>query len=565
MLAWLPGLIHAALPPADAPAIDFNRQIRPILSDNCFSCHGPDEGTRKADLRLDTREGAFAALAGGSHALVAGQPDDSEVIFRVETDDPNALMPPPDSGKKLTADQVALLRAWVEQGAPWAEHWAYKAPVRPPVPSVRDASAVRNPIDAFLQARRESEELEPNPEASKEALLRRLSLDLIGLPPTPAEVDAFLADASPDAYEKQVDRLLRDVRYGEHMARYWLDAARYGDTHGLHLDNYREMWPYRDWVIGAFNRNLPFDRFVVEQLAGDMLPDATLDQKVASGFNRAHVTTHEGGSIEEEVYVRNVVDRVDTTGTVFLGMTVGCARCHDHKYDPVRMKDYYSLFAIFNSCDESPLDGNAAKYPPIVQVPSPEQAARHAELAANVEGLRKKLADAIAAVPYDPAADAAETEFVQRSDFLWLDDALPPGAQPEGPTAWSFAGNPDNPVKSGASSARGQYDGQGQVVFQNARPLTIGEGDILFAHVFIDPTNPPKQVMLQWNSGEWKHRAYWGENLIGFGADGTTERKPMGPLPRTGEWVRLEVAAADVGLAPGTKVTGLAFTQHGGK
>ncbi|GIW86725.1 MAG: peptidyl-prolyl cis-trans isomerase [Isosphaeraceae bacterium] len=545
--------------------VDFNRDVRPILSDACFACHGPDERTRKAGLRLDTREGAFAALKSGGQAIVPGDPEESELVFRVESDDPTIVMPPPDSHKTLTEAQRQTLRRWIEQGAEWASHWAFEAPRRPAVPAaVSNPGWVRTPIDAFILARLDREGLKPNPDADKETLIRRVTLDLTGLPPTLAEVDAFLADDSPEAYERVVDRLLRSVHYGEHMGRIWLDAARYGDTHGLHLDNYREMWPYRDWVVRAFNANLPFDRFTIEQLAGDMLPDATLDQRIASGFNRAHVTTNEGGSIEEEVYVRNVDDRVDTTGTVFLGMTIGCAKCHDHKYDPIRMKDYYQLFAIFNSCDESPMDGNAAKYPPIVQVPSPEQAAKRAELVAARTAAQERLALAVGAIPYDGSIDASRTEYVQREDYVWVDDELPPGAQPQGGQPWQTAAGPDHPVLSGSHAYRNRYEGLGQQVFERGRPLTIGEGDVLFAYVFLDPVDPPKEIMLQWNSGEWKHRAYWGDNLIAFGADGGPERKPMGPLPRTGQWVRLEVEAADVGLKPGTKVTGLAITQHGG-
>ena len=552
--------------PVDTPVaqIDFNRQIRPLLSDSCFSCHGPDEKERKAGLRLDTREGLFGALKDGSHAVITGNPDDSELIARIESDDANSVMPPPTSGKHLTPDQAKLFRAWVQQGAPWSNHWAFDAPLRSAVPIVANQAWVKTPIDAFLLKKLESEGLTPNGEVDKETLIRRVTLDMTGLPPTPQEIDAFLVDTAPDAYEKVVDRLLKSVQYGEHMARFWLDAARYGDTHGLHLDNYREMWPYRDWVVQAFNSNVPFDRFVVEQLAGDMLPDPTLDQKIASGFNRAHVTTSEGGSIDEEVYVRNVVDRVDTTGTVFLGLTVGCARCHDHKYDPIRAKDYYSLFAIFNSCDENPLDGNASRHPPIVQVPSSEQSQQIAALRETAGAIRTKITEEVAKTPYDSQADEGQTEYVERLDYVWFEDELPPNAKPQGPGTWPFASNPDHPVASGARSVRNQTEGLGQQVFESARPLLIGEGDTLFAYVFIDPTNPPKEIMLQWFSDAWKHRAYWGENVIDWGADNTTERKLIGPLPKTAQWVRLEVEAQAVGIKPGTKITGLAFTQQGG-
>ncbi len=268
-------------------------------------------------------------------------------------------MPPAETNKVVTAEEIAIIRKWIEQGAEWQGHWAYVAPrsATPPT-GLQHEAWVRNDIDRFTLARMEDAGLKPSSEADKRTLIRRVTFDVTGLPPTPAEVEAFLADTGPDAYETLVDRLLQSPRYGEHMARYWLDAARYGDTHGLHLDNYREMWPYRDWVIRALNNNMPFDQFTIEQLAGDLLPDPTLDQLIATGFNRCHVTTNEGGVIKEEVYVRNVIDRVVTTGTVFMGVTLECTRCHNHKYDPFTMKDFYSLFAYFNSLDGDAMDGN---------------------------------------------------------------------------------------------------------------------------------------------------------------------------------------------------------------
>jgi mono/diheme cytochrome c family protein len=391
LLAFALGSVGAGSLRAAEAKVDYNRDIRPILSDNCFACHGPDARQRKAKLRLDTRDGAFAELRGGGHAIVPGKIDDSVLIERITADDPSQRMPPAKSRKHLTESQIDLLRRWVAQGASYAAHWSFLAPVRPDLPKVKNAAWPRDPVDGFILARLESVGLQPSPEANKTTLIRRMTLDLTGLPPTPAEVDAFLADTSPNAYEKVVDRLLRSPRYGEHMARFWLDAARYGDTHGLHLDNYREMWPYRDWVIQAFNANKPYDQFVVEQLAGDLLPGATLDQIVATGFNRCHVTTSEGGSIEEEVYVRNVVDRVETTGTVFMGLTIGCCRCHDHKFDPVSSKEFYQLFAFFNSLDGPALDGNAALPAPTVRVPTPEQTRQANRARQRIAALRQRI------------------------------------------------------------------------------------------------------------------------------------------------------------------------------
>jgi hypothetical protein len=395
---------------ADEAKLSYDRDIRPILSDNCFACHGPDAKQRKAKLRLDTRSGALAELRSGGHAIVPGKTEDSALLERITAEGPSLRMPPKKSGKHLTAAQIELLRRWIAGGAPYTVHWAFVPPSRPPLPKVKNTAWPKEPLDHFILARLEREGLQPSAEAERTILLRRVTLDLAGLPPTPAEIDAFLADKLPNAYEKVVDRLLQSPRYGEHMARFWLDAARYGDTHGLHLDNYREMWPYRDWVIKAFNGNKPYDQFLTEQLAGDLLTNATLDQLIASGFNRCHVTTSEGGSIEEEVYVRNVLDRVETMGTVFMGLTVGCARCHDHKFDPIKTKEFYQLFAFFNNLDGPALDGNAARPAPVVHMPTAEQAAELDRLQNEIAALRKQFDAEMAKVKYDESAAAIESE-----------------------------------------------------------------------------------------------------------------------------------------------------------
>ncbi len=374
---WLPYVsAESKAEPAD---VKFNQEIRPILSANCFACHGPDEQSREAELRLDTREGAFADRD-ESQTLVAGKPDDSELYNRVASTDPDMQMPPPDGEQHLKPEEIVLIKRWIEQGANWQRHWSFITPTQPELPEVEQSSSIREPIDHFVLARLEQEQLALSAEADRRTLIRRVSFDLTGLPPELEEVQAFVADQSSGAYEKVVDRLLATTHYGEHMARFWLDAARYGDTHGLHLDNYREMWPYRDWVVGAFNANMPYDQFLVEQLAGDLLPEATLEQQVASGFNRCHVSTNEGGSIAEEVYVRNVIDRVDTMGTVFLGMTIGCAVCHDHKFDPVTQQEYFQFFAFFNSLDGQSMDGNVKDPAPTLRVPTAEQTATLAKL-----------------------------------------------------------------------------------------------------------------------------------------------------------------------------------------
>jgi hypothetical protein len=378
--------LAASAAPVATDKIDFTRHIRPILSDKCFTCHGPDERARQAKLRLDTREGAFADR-GGYQVIVPGNAAASRLFQRITHKSEALRMPPKAAGERLTEKEIELIRRWIDQGAEWRTHWAYVPPQRPPLPEVRNQAWPRNPIDRFIMAALERQGLSPSPEADKATLLRRLSLDLTGLPPTPAEVAAFLADRSPDAYERQVDRLLASPRYGERMALEWLDLARYADTHGYHIDSHRDMWPWRDWVIDAFNRNLPYDRFTIEQLAGDLLPNPTRSQLVATGFNRNHMINFEGGAIEEEYLVEYVVDRVEATSTVWLGTTLGCARCHDHKYDPFSQKDFYRLFAFFNTIDEKGLDGRTGNAQPILQLPTPDQ---ERELEAVVAELRAK-------------------------------------------------------------------------------------------------------------------------------------------------------------------------------
>ncbi|MBV9266540.1 MAG: DUF1553 domain-containing protein, partial [Acidobacteriaceae bacterium] len=360
-------------------------------SDKCFLCHGPDKGTRMADLRLDIQEGAFAVRKNGS-PIVPGKPDQSLLIKRIYSEDPGFRMPPVFSHRTLTEEQKDTLRRWIEQGAKWTQHWSFVPPQKIPPPEVKNGAWPHNEIDRFILAKMESNGLEPAPEADRRSLIRRVSLDLTGLPPTPQEVEAFVNDKSPDAYEKVVDRLLASPRYGEHRARYWLDAARYADTNGLHFDNYREMWPYRDWVINAFNKNMPFDRFTVEQLAGDLLPQPTLDQKVASGFQRCTETTNEGGVILPEVEATYAKDRADTTGTVWMGLTVGCATCHDHKFDPISQKDYYSLTSFFRNTTQPTMDLNIENTPPAVYVPPIADRTRWEQLTAEDKALRQQLA-----------------------------------------------------------------------------------------------------------------------------------------------------------------------------
>jgi hypothetical protein len=357
---------------AAAPAIRYNRDVRPILADNCFACHGPDANHRKAGLRLDTKEGFFEKTPKHEPTVVPGNLAKSELWLRITTTNLDDKMPPEDSHKSLKPEQIETLRKWILAGAPWEGHWAFIKPERPQVPKVKGLKS-GNPIDAFVFAKLQEKGLKPNKEADKRTLARRVYLDITGLPPKPEEVNAFLNDKSPDAYEKLVKRLLASPRYGEHRARYWLDAARYADTHGLHFDNYREMWPYRDWVIKALNQNMPFDRFTLLQLAGDLLTEEEVDALIATGFQRCNITTNEGGTIDEENLANYANDRVSTFSWVYLGMTMNCAACHDHKFDPITQKDFYAMAAYFRNTVQPAKDGNSKDSTPSLLVPQTEE------------------------------------------------------------------------------------------------------------------------------------------------------------------------------------------------
>ena len=373
------------------PTIQFNRDIRPILSDKCFACHGPDAVAKKIKLRLDSEVAATTDLGRGRRAVVPGKPEQSELIKRITHADEAMRMPPANSNRTLTQQEIQTLTEWIRQGAKWESHWSFIAPVRPQLPIVKNTAWPKNPIDYFVLAKLEQAGLQPSPEADRATLLRRVSLDLTGLPPSVQELDDFLNDKSPNAYEKIVDRLLASPRYGERMAFSWLNAARYADTNGYQIDGERFMWRWRDWVINAFNQNMPFDQFTIEQLGGDLLPNPTLDQRIATAFNRNHRANSEDGLIPAEYAVEYVVDRVDTTSTVFLGLTMGCARCHNHKYDPLTQKEYYQLFAYFNSIPE---DGRAHNYgnsQPWISAPTPEQQQRMTRLEADLAAAQAQV------------------------------------------------------------------------------------------------------------------------------------------------------------------------------
>ncbi|MGC2404198.1 MAG: DUF1553 domain-containing protein [Acidobacteriaceae bacterium] len=376
--------------------LDFNQDVQPILASNCFSCHGPDPEMRKANLRLDLEETALRKRPGKPDAIVPGHPDQSELVRRIESKDPHYLMPQSaqNQAKPMKPEDVAILRRWVAEGAHYRPHWAFEKPERPPVPQAQPAGWIKTPIDAFILRRIDKEGLEPSPEADKHTLIRRVTLDLTGLLPTPAEVDNFVHDASPQAYEHLVDRLLASSAYGEQRARYWMDYSRYADSYGLHFDNSRYIWAYRDYLIKSFNANKPFDQFAREQIAGDLLPAKNLDQIVASGYVRAGVSSNEGGTIPEELRVNIARERTEAYGAAFLGLTVGCAVCHDHKFDPTTQKDFYQLSAFFNNIEEEPFNGDKPNWAPVVQIPKPEHLEAYNQVLARRAILEKQLDDA---------------------------------------------------------------------------------------------------------------------------------------------------------------------------
>jgi hypothetical protein len=397
---------------ADAP--DFVRDIRPILAEHCFACHGPDGGKRQAGLRLDRREGAVARLESGNVAIRPGHAVESELVRRINSADPDIVMPPPETNRQLTEEQRDHLRRWIDTGATYAQHWSYKFPQRPVLPAIADSTWPRNEIDLFIRARLQAVGVQPSRQADRPTLVRRLSLDLLGLPPAIEDIDAFLADDTPDAYERLVDRLLASPHYGEKMAQDWLDLARFGDSSGYQDDGDRLHWPYRDYVIHAFNANLPFDQFTIENLAGDLLPSPTLAQRVASGFNRLHRHNEEGGSDPDEFQVVYAVDRTNTTAATWMGITLGCAQCHDHKYDPITQREYYQLYAFFNSLKgEVPVSKTAS--PPQIRVPAAEGARRLEQIEQNITSAERQRQDV------DARATAAFKSWLKSHD----EDASP--------------------------------------------------------------------------------------------------------------------------------------------
>jgi hypothetical protein len=584
--AAVAGCLAATLPAMATEAagsLRFDRDIRPLLSENCYACHGP--GQQEAGLRLDSAAEATRELDSGSRAIVAGDPAASEMLARIEATDPDVIMPPPRSHKTLSAEQKDLLKRWIAAGAPFEQHWSFREIKRPPVPAAgvgppatadldvgppATAAERAHAIDRFLDAASSQAGLPVNAEADRPTLIRRLSFALTGLPPSSEEVAAFVADASPESYEKLVDGLLASPHHGEEMARHWLDQARYADTHGLHLDNEREMWLYRDWVVKAFNENLPFDQFAIWQLAGDLLPDATVDQIIATGFSRCNVTTSEGGSINEELLFRYAVDRTSTMTNAFMGLTGQCAVCHSHKFDPLSHREFYSLYAFFNSAADPGFDGNTRRTAPTVQVKTEAQRELLAAMNQELAPFEKAIDEAVAAAAYVDPAD--ETSPNGRRETHWLADGWPEGATPRtspgGSIQW-MPGTPESPVHEGDLCLDIKAAMPVQVaVTVGDKPLTAPAKSELFVNVWLDPVDPPEAVMLQVRTSSWKHGVVWGDWTD---APFTDSRKSnhvglvhAGPLPKAGGWTRLAIDASRMGIKPEMRVTAIAIAQGPG-
>lgn len=549
---------------AAEPELSFNRDIRPILSANCFACHGFDSKQRKADLRLDIPEGAFAVRDG--HAAI--KPMDlagSELWQRLISEDPETVMPPPSTKRALTEDQKQTVRRWIEQGAGYQKHWAFEAPVSSPPPAIAGDSWARNEIDRFIGARLKRAGLTPQAEAPRSTLVRRVAFAITGLPPTIAEVEKFEADASSDAYEKMVDRYLQSTRYGEEMARHWLDVARYADTHGLHLDNERSMWAYRDWVIGAFNRNLPFDEFTRDQLAGDLRPNPTTEQLVATGFNRCNVTTSEGGAIEPEWIYRYAVDRTSTTIQTWMGLTGGCAVCHDHKYDPISAREFYSLYAFFYSAADPGMDRNTNNTDPFFKLTSTGQKQLLDQLKAEEQRAHQQFETKVAQAHY---VDPAQTPVVferQSIEDVWLDDVFPAGSRltcsSRNPSVWSTASEVQ--PRFGRRSLKQFSASNYQDKFENpTQPLTIPANARVSIWLRVDADEPSSALMLEVFMGRGNRRVHWGRaEQYGKSKD---DKNWMGDIPATGQWIHLQIPAEKFDLKAGDTIRGVALAQFGG-
>ena len=564
--------------PQQETPVDFTRQVRPILSQHCFACHGPDQEARKADLSLVTFEDA--TRVGEDGAAVTPRNRERSLLWR-HINDVDSPMPPVAAHNPLTGEQIEILGRWIDEGASYAPHWAYVPPTYTEVPSVIESTWPLEDLDRYVLARLEDEGLAHAAMADPVTLVRRVSLDLTGLPPTSSEVDTFVNAYDVDtekAYATLVDRLLASTHYGERMATPWLDLVRYADTVGYHGDQEHRVWPYRDWVIRAFQDNMPFDQFTIEQLAGDLLPDPTQEQLVATGYNRLLQTTHEGGLQLAEYRAIYLADRVRNASAVWMGATLGCAQCHDHKYDPYTARDFYAFGAFFADVDDeehlrNPYGGLNST--PTLRTPEMKVADVTATLRATaIEQQRRATAESLATAIETLPANRAEWEASLLRDaeagtarnVVWLDDSLDTGGQAQG--TWNFVNNGPQP-HSGTKSRLQKGGGTVQHYTKDtSKQIVVATGDVFYTWVHMDAASPAKALMLQFYvDGDWPHRAVWGSDAIAYGrqSESWSGYRRMGGLPKSGAWVCLEVEATKVGLEPGDIVSGWAFTQSGGK
>jgi Protein of unknown function (DUF1553)/Protein of unknown function (DUF1549)/Planctomycete cytochrome C len=553
-------------------AIQFNRDVRPILSAACFRCHGVDAGKREADLRLDDERSAKEVRDSGRAAVNSGDLDSSELWLRINSTDADAVMPPPSANRQLTQTEKDILAQWIQQGAKYQQHWSFESIQDQPVPdSVADNAEWKNsPIDRLLLASMVRRGLQPQRQADRSTLIRRVAFTLTGLPPTVEEVARFETDDSPNAYEAMVDRYLNSSAYGEEMARHWLDVARYGDTHGLHLDNDREMWAYRDWVVSAFNRNLPFDQFTIEQLAGDLLPNATTDQVVATGFNRCNVTTSEGGAIDDEFLFRYAVDRASTTAQTWLGLTAGCAVCHDHKYDPLSTSEFYSLYSFFYSNADPAMDGNNNTTPPFLRLPSPEQNEQQANLRRLVETTRQALLQsATQHVASLTAPGGLGSVKLDSSSFIdvWLDDEFPQAASlrntSRNAATWTIPGQTD--VPKGRRALKQVFgDRYEQVIGLGGNPRIIPNDPRLSFWVKLDEYEPTESVFLEVKTDKGTRRWTWADSPEAASRAGSNPASIRGARPEPGRWHRMELDDASLEFASGAEVQEIKIGHFGG-
>ncbi len=573
-MVGLVGLILSASTQSAEQQINFHRDIRPILSSACFKCHGFDALSRQADLRLDIADGAASVMN-------SDKSSENKLWLRINSTDSEAVMPPPSENRQLSEEEKQLISRWIEQGGKFQGHWAFEpiSNTPPPVPVASPTAWQANPIDRFLLARMSAQELAPQPEATRETLIRRVAFTLTGLPPTIAEVDAYLLDTSSDAYEKMVDRYLQSRHYGEEMARPWLDVARYGDTHGLHLDNVRDIWAYRDWVVNAFNNNQSFKDFTIEQIAGDLLDKPTQQQLVATGFNRCNVTTSEGGAIAEEFLYRYAVERASTTFQGWLGLTGGCAVCHDHKYDPISTKEFYQFYAFFYSAADPAMDGNRADTPPFLSLATPEQQHRLDERRQREEASDQRWQDMASGLAgrwdqwlVSEAHERSKTQVEPATSTsiydMWLDDALPLGATSKNTSRNAEVWRTDEKIEAPVGQrvlelAFGDfYD---LSVDGGLIPRVIPQSPAIEFWLHVDALQPPAAVMFEMSTDQGTRRFAWGAaEKLGKGKFTDDKNVRLGELPPAKAWTKLTIDADKLNLAPGTIVNSFTLAQFGG-